>query len=124
MIAGTIDCKTVGFFLKISKEIRKVWREARESHTRVRQEKKNRIFSVSPQSRSLFSASFQTFCLTARACLNTQKYGLFCSLLELSSSLVANQSTPHIIIFLEHLSHKKILFISKKIEEQFWSFDL
>ena len=31
--------------------------------------------SVSPQSRSLFSASFQTFCLTARAYLNTQKYG-------------------------------------------------
>ena len=30
--------------------------------------------------RSLFSASFQTFCLTARAFLNTQKYGLFCSL--------------------------------------------
>ena len=39
-----------------------------------------RIFSVSPQSRSLFSASLQTFCLTARAYLNTQKYGLFCSL--------------------------------------------
>ena len=36
-----------------------------------------RIFSVSPQSRSLFSASFQTFCLTARAHLNTQKYGLY-----------------------------------------------
>ena len=36
--------------------------------------------SVSPQSRSLFSASFQTFCLTSRAYLNTQKYGLFCSL--------------------------------------------
>ena len=39
-------------------------------------EKKN----VPPQFRSLFSASFQTFCLTARAYLNTQKYGLFCSL--------------------------------------------
>ena len=39
------------------------------------------IFSVSPQSCSLFSASFHTFCLTARAYLNTQKYGLFCSLL-------------------------------------------
>ena len=38
------------------------------------------IFSVSPQSLSLFSASFQTFCLTARAYLNAQKYGLFCSL--------------------------------------------
>ena len=34
-------------------------------------------------SRSLFSALFETFCLTARAYLNTQKYGLFCSLLQL-----------------------------------------
>ena len=41
-----------------------------------------RIFSVSPQSHSLFSASLQTFCLTGRASLNTQKYGLFCSLPE------------------------------------------
>ena len=31
-------------------------------------------------SHALFSASFQTFCLTARAYLNTQKYGLFYSL--------------------------------------------
>ena len=31
-------------------------------------------------SRSLFSVSLQTFCLTVRAYLNTQKYGLFCSL--------------------------------------------
>ena len=38
------------------------------------------LTGVSPQSRSLFSASFQTFCLTVRAYLNTQKYGLFCSL--------------------------------------------
>ena len=36
------------------------------------------IFSVSPQARSLFSALFQAFCLTAY--LNKQKYGLFCSL--------------------------------------------
>ena len=48
--------------------------EAREPHTPVREEK------VSPQSRSLFSTLFETFCLTARAYLNTQKYGLFCSL--------------------------------------------
>ena len=39
--------------------------------------------AVSPQSHSpSVSASFQTFCLTARAYLNTQKYGLFCSLLS------------------------------------------
>ena len=36
-------------------------------------------------SRSLFSASFQTFRLTASAYLNTQKYGLFCSLLQIRS---------------------------------------
>ena len=41
---------------------------------------KKHIFSVSPQSRSPFSASFHTFCVTARVYLNTQKYGLFCSL--------------------------------------------
>ena len=35
---------------------------------------------VSPQSRSLLSTSFQTFCLSVLAYLNTQKYGLFCSL--------------------------------------------
>ena len=37
-------------------------------------------FSVSPQSRSPFSASLQTFCLTIHAHLNTQKYGPFCNL--------------------------------------------
>ena len=41
---------------------------------------KNHIFNVSPQSGSLFSASFQIVCLAVRAWLNTQKYGLFCSL--------------------------------------------
>ena len=57
-----IDCKTVGFFFKISKEIGKAWRKslkrARASHAR--------------KALSLFSASFQTFFLTARAYLNTQ----------------------------------------------------
>ena len=52
------------FFLKISKEIGKAWRKSitRASLTRP------------------FSASFQTFRLTARAYLNTQNDGLFCSL--------------------------------------------
>ena len=63
-----LDCKTVGFFLKISKEIGKAWRMCL---TRAK---------LQPQSRSLFSTSFQTFCSTALAYLNTQKYGLFCSL--------------------------------------------
>ena len=57
-------------------------RGAWASHTRRAYEarEKKRIFSISPQSHSPFSASFQTCCLTARAYLNTQKYGLFCSL--------------------------------------------
>ena len=42
-VACELDCKTVGFFLKISKEIGKAWR-------------------------------------ASRAYLNTEKYGLFCSL--------------------------------------------
>ena len=73
-----LDCKTVGFFLKISKEIGKRGvrvlraRRARALHARRACEarEKKRIFSVSPQSRSLFWDSFQTFCLTARAYLN------------------------------------------------------
>ena len=59
-----LDCKTVGFFLKISKEIGKAWRKS--------------LARAKPA--SLFSTSFQTFCLTACPYLNTQKYGLFCSL--------------------------------------------
>ena len=55
-----VDCKTVGFFLKIIKEIGKAWRKSRACE--AREKKTDRIFSVSPQSRSLFSASFQTFC--------------------------------------------------------------
>ena len=31
LVSVELDCKTVGFFLKISKEIGKAWREARES---------------------------------------------------------------------------------------------
>ena len=69
------------FFLKISKEIGKAWRK---SLTRA---KRASLTNVSPQSRSLFSASFQTFCLTARGYLNTQKQGLFCSLLSLAKSV-------------------------------------
>ena len=66
-----MDCKTVGFFLKISKEIGKAWRKslcARASHTHRACEAREKIPSLpSP-------ASFQTFCLTACAYLNTQKY--------------------------------------------------
>ena len=86
--ALNLECKTVGVSLKLSTEVGLTCyaREARASHARrrVRREEKNRMLSVSPQSRSLFSASFQTLCLTVRAYLNTQKYGLFCSLLLIS----------------------------------------
>ena len=64
------------FFFKSSKEIGKACRKSLTRAKRVRREKKTSL----PRSRSLFSASFQTFCLTARAYLNTQKYGLFRSL--------------------------------------------
>ena len=79
VLASSLDCKTVGFFLKISKEIGKacrksLTREARERACEAREKKR-----LSP-GLALFSASFQTFCLTARTYLNTQKYGLFCSL--------------------------------------------
>ena len=57
-------------------------REKRVIWTNITYAKRTvRIFSVSPQSGSMFSASFQTFCLTARAYFNTQRYGLFCSLI-------------------------------------------
>ena len=58
-------------FLKISKEIGKAWHK---SLTRAKCASLTR-----PQ--GVFSALFQTFCLTARTYLNMQKYGLFCSLL-------------------------------------------
>ena len=39
-----------------------------------------RLLASLPSLALCFSASFQTFCLTVRAYFNTQKYGLFCSL--------------------------------------------
>ena len=52
------------FFLKISKDIGKAWRK---SLTRTKRASLREPQNVSPQSRSPFSASFQTFCLTAHA---------------------------------------------------------
>ena len=51
------------FHAKISKEIGKAWRKS------ARASPLGRVGRVSPQSRSLFSALFQTFCLTALAYL-------------------------------------------------------
>ena len=50
---------------------------SRISHARSARASHALILSVFPQSRSPFSTSLQTFCLTARAYLNTQKYELF-----------------------------------------------
>ena len=60
---------------------------SRGRHRLCRRTATSTHFSVSPQSRSPFSASPQTFCLTVRANLNTQKYGLFCSLEPLKGHL-------------------------------------
>ena len=54
ILINSVDCKTVGFFLKISKEMSKAWRksyarEAREPHTPV-----GRV-RLSPVSLSVFS---------------------------------------------------------------------
>ena len=79
---SVLDCKTVGFFSKSVKRAVRVLRaqSKRASQARRASEAREKKTSVSPQSRPPFSASFQIFCLTARAYLNTQKYGLFCSL--------------------------------------------
>ena len=57
------------FFLKILRA-----RSARASHARRACQAREK--SVSPQSRSLFSASFQIFCLTGRAYLKRQEIWL------------------------------------------------
>ena len=54
-------------------------------------ERKEKRYDL-PRSCSLFSASFQDFCLTARAYLNTQKYGLFCSLFRSAFVKLRTQS--------------------------------
>ena len=56
----------ISFFLKISKEIVKAWRK---SLTRTKRASLTR-----------FQPRCRPFAVTAPAYLNTQKYGLFCSL--------------------------------------------
>ena len=65
-----------GFFLKIRKKSAK--RGVPEPYTPVGHVRRN-VRRLS-QSRSPFSASFQTFCFTTRAYFKTPKYGLFSSL--------------------------------------------
>ena len=63
-------------FLKIRKKSAR--RGVPESYSPVGHVR--RIVRRHSQSRSPFSASFQTFCFTTRAYFKTPKYGLFCSL--------------------------------------------
>ena len=73
-----LDYKTVVFFSKsVKKSVKRGVRVLRARSVRA---STSHARSVSPQSHSLVSASFQTFCLTARAYLTTQKYRLFRSL--------------------------------------------
>ena len=83
MESSNVDCKTVGFFLKISKEIGKAWRK---SLTRAK-----RVSSYSPQSRSLFSASFPVFSLVRDLlfdCSRVLEYAKIRTVLQSSSNVV------------------------------------
>ena len=75
-----------------------------------------RSSSVSPQSRYLFSPSFQTSCLTAREYLNTQKYRLFCSLEVkrpkiLSIVVKIEKFSPLAVNRVRRVSRQKILLL-------------
>ena len=78
-----VDCKTVVLLLLLFFSFSKsIWCGVRVAlrASSAPQTPLGRIFNVSSQSRSPFSASLQAFCLTVRAYLNNQKYGLICSL--------------------------------------------
>ena len=78
MIRDTNRLQNSRFFFS-SKSVKKsVKRGVRVLSAKRAREKREK--SVSPQSRFLFSTSFQTFRLTARAYFNTQKYGVSCCL--------------------------------------------
>ena len=65
---------------------------------RVRRERKLLVFLASLPSLALcFQPKLHTFCLTARAYLNTQKYGLLCSLTTQWTGLII-----FVVVFLSH----------------------
>ena len=123
-----LDCKTVGFFLKISKEIGKAWRKSlaraqrAKPHTLCEAGEKNRIFSVSPQSRSLFFSLVPDLLFDCSAYLNTQKYGLFCSLVMTSRcerSLLNQNLEPTralCLLVLFNINFKILSFIRVKMK--------
>ena len=71
-LVAWVDCKTVGFFSKsVKKSVKRGVRDlrARASHARGGCEARE----------TLFSASFQTYCLTVRAYLkNTDCFAVYC----------------------------------------------
>ena len=77
----------------ISKEIGNAWRK---SLTRAMRASLTRR-AGDGESRSLFSPSFQTYCWTARAYLNTQKYGLFWSLTYKHGPGQPRDTTPYVV---------------------------
>ena len=75
--------------------VRAVRSKKESEKIKVREEERTSLpsnNSVSAQSRSLFSASFQTFCLTVRAYLNTQKYQSIRTVLHSTSATTASYS--------------------------------
>ena len=72
-----VDCKTVGFFLKIGlAQLNSLTPEARQAQKK----------SVSPQSRTPFSALLQTFCLTDREYLNPKIWTVLQSTLQVNNT--------------------------------------
>ena len=89
-----MDWKTVVFILKISTEIGKVWFKSLTCAKGEKAREKKPTVSVSRQSRSLFSASFQTFTLTyARTWIskNTDCFAVYYKYESIS--------TPHFYVY-------------------------
>ena len=77
------------------------------------------FLKIGPQSHSPFSASFHTFCLTARDYLNTQKYGLFCSLIP---KVQTRNTGKTFSLRLQQHKHKKTMqwILSNTVSFAYW----
>ena len=106
-----LDCKTVSFFLKISKEIGKAWRKNLKRAQRASLTRPPR--SVSPQSRSMFSASFD--------CSRVLEYAKIRTVLQSSSGwhkIILDRGTRQVWINLKvtrNQLNKKIRLIRSAI---------
>ena len=79
IVIFTVDCKTVGFFSKSVEKKKEVWRDSLTRSKRASECESREKEALSPVSFTVFSL-VPDVCLTARAYLNTQKYGLKISL--------------------------------------------